>query len=147
MAASPAKPDQALVTTWVVQMIGTVVIAAVVIWFFRSTGPMFDQGATAWPLYALCAAVAAIIPALLYLRNFKHVLDVDRAAAQREGRPDPAIRPVLLRALAIGLALCDLPQALGVVHLMLGGESRWFLAATLVTLALKISYRPFEKLR
>ena len=148
MAASPANPDQALVTAWVVQMIGTIVIAGVVIWFFRAMGPMFDAGNTRWPLYALYAGVAAIIPSVLYLRNFKHVLDTDRQAAQANGgQPHPAIRPVLLRALAIGMALCDLPQAFGVVHVMLGGETRWFYGATLVTIALKLAYRPFERLR
>jgi hypothetical protein len=32
------------------------------------------------------------------------------------------------------------------VHVLLGGETRWFLGATLITLALRLAYRPFERL-
>ena len=31
----------------------------------------------------------------------------------------------------------------GVIYLLLGGQTRWFLMATLVTIALRITYRPF----
>lgn len=147
MAASPANPNQTLVTLWVVQLITTVVITGVVLVFFRSVGPILKGGDTAWPLYALYAATALIIPPILYLRNFKEVLDVDREAVRKLGKPDPAIRAVLTRALAVGCTLADLPQALGVLHLLMGGETRWFLGSALVTLALKLSYRPFERLR
>ena len=36
-------------------------------------------------------------------------------------------------------------MALGVVQLFFGGEQRWFLGATLVTIALRLSYRPFKR--
>ena len=148
MAASPANPNQTLITLWVVQLITTVVITGVVLIFFKSVGPILKSGDSSWPLYALYVGVALIIPPILYLRNFKEVLDVDREATrQRGGTPDPAIRAVLTRALAVGCTLSDLPQALGVLHLLMGGESRWFLGACVVTLALKLSYRPFERLR
>jgi hypothetical protein len=147
MSAAPANPNQPLVTLWVVQMIGTLVIAGVALVFFRSTGVMF-KGDPQWPVYALYAMFASLLLPLLYLRNFKEVLDADTAALKAAGGvPDPAIRPVLLRALRVGGALSELPQAFGVVHVMLGGETRWFLGATLVTIALRLAYRPFEKLR
>jgi len=63
------------------------------------------------------------------------------------GVPEPGIRIVLMRALRVGGALSELPQAFGVLHLLLGGETRWFLAATVVTIALRLSYRPFERRR
>ncbi|APV51241.1 hypothetical protein BWI17_17075 [Betaproteobacteria bacterium GR16-43] len=146
MAAAPANPQQPLINTWLGQLVGTMVLAGVVMVFFR-TGIEGWKGIDAkWQLYALYAGVAAIIPALLYLTNFKQVLDVDRAAQQANGgRPDPAIRKVLVRALTVGGALCELPQSFGVLHLLLGGETRWFLGATMVTIALRLSYRPFER--
>jgi hypothetical protein len=149
MATHAANPNQALVNAWLVQMIGTVVLAGAVLMFFKS-GVMpkapGTEGGINWPLYALYAATAAIIPAMLYLRNFSHVLHVDRAAMQANGGvPDPTIRPVLMRALRVGGALSELPQAFGVLHLILGGETRWFLGATVVTIALRLSYRPFER--
>ena len=148
MAAAPANPQQALVTAWLVQMIGTVVLAGIVIVFFRSSGTVLKDVDPKWTLYALYAATAAIIPPILYLRNYKRILDLDRVGvAALGGRPDPEVRAYLLRALRIGGALCELPQAFGVVHVLLGGETRWFLGATLVTIALRLSYRPFERLR
>jgi hypothetical protein len=36
-------------------------------------------------------------------------------------------------------------MALGLVYLLLGGEMRWFLGATFLTIALRLSYRPFTK--
>jgi hypothetical protein len=50
-----------------------------------------------------------------------------------------------MRALAIGGALCEIPMAMGVVQLFFGGETRWFLGATLVTIALRLSFRPFVR--
>jgi hypothetical protein len=148
MSATPAGPNQPLVTLWVVQMIGTIVIAGVVIVFFKSTGAVIKGVDASWALYALYAMTACIIPPILYLRNFKHVYDVDKAAMQRNGGvPDPQIRVVLHRALRVGGALSELPQAMGVVHILLGGELRWFYGATLITIALRLSYRPFERLR
>ena len=151
MATPAANPNQPLVNAWLVQMIGTVVLAAAVMIFFKSGSMPRTPGAEGginWPLYALYGATAAIIPAMLYLRNFSHVLAVDRAAMQANGgAPDPTIRPVLMRALRVGGALSELPQAFGVLHLILGGETRWFLAATVVTIALRLSYRPFDRRR
>lgn len=148
MSAAPANPNQPLITLWVVQLIGTLVIAGVVLVFFRSVGAPIKGTEPAWALYALYAMVALVIPPILYLRNFKEVLDVDAEAMKRNGGvPDPAIRAVLARALRVGGVLSELPQAMGVVHVLLGGETRWFLGATLITIALRLSYRPFEKLR
>jgi hypothetical protein len=36
-------------------------------------------------------------------------------------------------------------MAMGVLHLLFGGETRWFLGATLLTIVLRLSYRPFKK--
>jgi hypothetical protein len=52
---------------------------------------------------------------------------------------------LLKKGLSIGGALCELPMAMGVVQLFFGGETRWFLGATLITIALRLSYRPFNK--
>ena len=146
--ADPRNPQQQLVTEWAVQMIGTVVLAAVVLIFFRSSDTIMRDLDPKWALFALYAATAAIIPPLLYLRYFKRVLDVDRSATlARGGTPEPDLRAVLMHAIRVGGALCELPQAVGVVHVLLGGQTRWFLCATLVTLALRLSYRPFERLR
>jgi len=128
-------------------MIGTVVIAAVVIAFVGSSGALFKVSDPAWADYALGAALVAVAPALLYLPNFKVRLDVDAQALKHQaGRPDPAVRQALQKSLAVGGALCELPQALGLVHLLLGGQTRWFLAATLVTIVLRFSYRPIVEL-
>jgi len=144
MSSTPANPNQTLVVLWLGQMIGTIVIAAVVIAFLGSTGSPFKGIDTQWAQYALAAGLLAIIPALLYLPTFKARLDDDAAAAKRQaGTPDASRRQALQKALTIGGGLCELPQAFGLVHLLLGGETRWFLGATLVTLVLRVSYRPF----
>jgi hypothetical protein len=60
------------------------------------------------------------------------------------GVPDPTARAELLRRLYVGGALAELPLALGAVYLMAGGENRWFIGAACVSLALRLSYRPFR---
>jgi hypothetical protein len=148
MSAAPANPNQPLITLWVVQLIGTIVIAGVVMVFLRTAGTAIKGADPEWAVYALYAMMALVIPPVAYLRNFKEVLDVDTAAMKANGGvPDPRIRPVLARALRVGGVLSELPQAMGVVHVLLGGEARWFLGATLITIALRLAYRPFEKLR
>jgi hypothetical protein len=36
-------------------------------------------------------------------------------------------------------------MAMGVVHLLVGGQMRWFVGATLITIVLRLSYRPFTR--
>jgi len=138
---------QGLVTAWVAQLVGTIVIAAVVMVFIRAMGPPLGaaEGNADWKKYAIYAILLAGAPALLYLRTFKALLDADFAAERKRGMPDPQLRQKLSRALSIGGALCELPMALGVLQLFFGGEQRWFLGATLVTVAIRLSYRPFDK--
>ena len=137
---------QALIATWVAQMIGTIVLAAVVLAYVRSAGaPFATTGESEWRKYAMLGILVAIAPALLYLRTFKARLNADEAAAEARGAPDPALRAILRKSLAIGGGLCELPMAMGVVQLFFGGETRWFLGATLVTIALRLSYRPFNR--
>ena len=144
MSGAALKTRQGLIASWVAQMIGTLVLAAVVMVFVRSlTAPMGDQAD--WKRYAMLGILIGITPALLYLRTFKPLLDADLAAEKTRGAPDPELRRRLARALAIGGALCEIPMAMGVVQLFFGGELRWFLGATLVTIALRLSYRPFTK--
>jgi hypothetical protein len=135
---------QPLITSWLAQMIGTVVLACVVMAYVRSAGAPFGAGAESeWKRYAMFGIVAAIAPALLYLRTFKRLLLADEAAVVQHGAPQAGPRTALARALALGGALCELPMAMGVVQLLLGGETRWFVAATLVSIALRASYRPY----
>ncbi|MEO7743695.1 MAG: hypothetical protein ABIR98_12210 [Usitatibacter sp.] len=137
---------QPLIASWVAQMIGTLVLAAVVLAYVRSAGaPFAISGESEWRKYAMVGILGSIAPALLYLRTFKRRLNADEAAALARGFPDPGLRALLRKGLAIGGALCEIPMAMGVVQLFLGGDTRWFFGATLITIALRLSYRPFNK--
>jgi hypothetical protein len=142
MSAAPQSPRQALVATWGAQIVGTIVIAVVVYYYFRYAGSPF-AGNEEWARWAQNAILLAALPAMMYLRKYKPWLDADAKALRLHGRPDPAVRTGLLRSLAVGGALCELPMAMGVVHLLLGGQPRWFVGAALITIALRLSYRPF----
>ena len=143
--AAPHNPRQAPVATWVGQMVGTLVLALAVFYFIREKGIALPQVDPDWKRYAAGAALLGVIPAMLYLRIFKEALNADDAAIRARGFPDPAIRPIFMRALVIGGALCEIPMAMGVLHLLFGGETRWFVGATCITIALRLSYRPFLK--
>jgi hypothetical protein len=78
------------------------------------------------------------------VRRFSAALNADIAAARTGGAPDPSARAELLRKLQVGGVLCELPLALGVLYLMAGGEKRWFVTAACVSIALRLSYRPFR---
>ena len=146
MSIPAPKTRQQLVQLWIVQMIGTLVLMAVVLAFARNTDLKLGSMSDEWKKYLMFAVLAAGAPALLYLRHYKRVLLQDAALErQNGGRPHAEARAILMKALALGGALCELPMALGVVQLLFGGEQRWFLGATLVTIALRLSYRPFEK--
>ena len=143
--SAPQSARHGLVATWVAQMIGTLVLAGAVLVFVRSMGAPFSDQDSDWKRYAMAGILVGVAPALLYLRTFKPLLDADEAAVQSRGAPDPGVRQALLKSLAIGGALCEIPMAMGVVQLFFGGETRWFLGATLVTIALRLSYRPFTR--
>jgi hypothetical protein len=144
-AASPQAHRQAPVASWISQMIGTIVLAAVVLYFARTIGTAMGEPQPDWQRYAMLGVLVGIAPALLYLRTFKPALDADEAAIRKLGAPDPAARARLMRTLAIGGALCEIPMAMGVVQLFFGGETRWFLGATFITIAMRLSYRPFTR--
>ena len=144
-AAPPQSHRQVPIATWIAQMIGTLVLAAVVLAFVRQIGGVFGDTNPDWKQYAMLGILVGIAPALLYLRTFKPLLDADEAAVRARGEPDRPTRAALMRALAIGGALGEIPMAMGVVQLFFGGETRWFLGATFITIALRLSYRPFTK--
>jgi hypothetical protein len=146
MSGATPQPRQALVASWVAQMVGTVVIAAVVLAFVKGIGAPLSSGAYDFQRLMMGAILVAAIPALAYLRVFKPLLLADEAALKARGVPDPVARKALLRSLSIGGALCELPMALGVIHLFFGGDTRWFIYATLITIVVRLSYRPFTKL-
>lgn len=146
MSGAAPQPRQALVASWVAQMVGTVVIAAVVLAFVKSIGAPLSTGAYDFQRLMMGAILVAALPALAYLRVFKPLLLADEAAVKARGAPHPETRKALLRSLTIGGALCELPMALGVIHLFLGGDTRWFIYATLITIVVRLSYRPFTRL-
>ncbi len=146
MKGAAPNPRQATITAWFAQMVGTVVVSIVVLAFVKGVGAPFAGAHYDWQRYIMSAVLGATFPALLYLRRYKARLNADEAALQaRNGIPDPAARAALLRSLSLGSALCELPMAVGVLHLFLGGDSKWFIGATLITLAIRLSYRPFFK--
>ena len=145
MTTTAPNDRQRLVSLWLAQMVGTIVLAAVVLAFVRNAGASFAGGDAEWRRYAMFGILAGVAPALLYLRTFKMLLDADEAAVRKNGAPDAFLRSALSKSLAIGGALCEIPMAMGVVQIFFGGETRWFLGAVLVTIALRLSYRPFIK--
>jgi hypothetical protein len=145
MSGTAPDPRQALLSVWIAQVVGTIVLAIIVATFVKKAGAPFS-GAAQLQRYIFTAILAATVPALYHLRAYKARLDADAAAMRaRGGAPDPALRQALLRSLAIGGALCELPMAIGALFLFTGGEAQWFVGATLVTLAMRLSYRPFVR--
>jgi hypothetical protein len=122
-----------------------VAIAFAIYLFFGDAAPLIRGLDPDWTRYGFYGILAASVPALWYLRRFKRTLNADVAVTrERNGVPDPKLRVELLRRLSLGGALCELPLALGVIYLLAGGEKRWFVAAACVSLALRLSYRPFK---
>ena len=135
-----------IVVAWAVQVVQTLVLFGVVLLFVNEIGGRAGTLGKEWERYALYGLLAAALPAMLYVRWFKRILNQDEAAMHaREGAPEPGIRTTLKRALALGGVLCDLPMALGVLILMFGGDKRYFIGGTLITLAIRLSYRPFVR--
>ncbi len=145
MSAASPKGAPSPVFVWLGQLAGTVVIAAVIVYFFKSGVPFAGKDPD-FARYALIGGLLSCAAPLGYLGTFKARLDDDQAQARaRGGDPDPARRQALLKSLAIGGALAEIPQGFGLLHLVFGGEIRWFLVATMVTVALRLSYRPFTR--
>ena len=145
MTAAPIT-RQGLVQKWIAQMVTALVICGVVSVFVRNGNLQLGTYPEGWQRYMIFALLASCAPALLYLRWYKAILLQDlRLERERGGTPDPAARLLLSRALGVGGALSDLPMALGVLQLMLGGEMRWFLGGTMISIAMRLSYRPFMK--
>ena len=144
MSATAPHPRQGLVVAWVAQMVGTIVLAVVVAAWVKARGAPFASESFGFERYVFTAILAATIPALYFLRPYKAKLDADAAAIrERGGTPDAARRQAVLRSLSLGGALCELPMAVGALDLFFGGDMRWFAGATFITLALRLSYRPF----
>ena len=145
MTAAPLS-RQALVQKWIVQIVTALVLCGVIIAFVRDGNFQLGNFQDPWKRYGLYALLLACVPALLYLRRYKAILDQDlRLERERGGTPDPEARTLLARALGLGGALCDLPMAFGVLQLLTGGENRLFLGGTMLAIALRLSYRPFTK--
>ena len=148
MPPNPLPTRRTLITVWIVQIVQSLVLAGVVLLFVDRIGGAAGTLGKEWERYALYGLLAAALPAMLYVRWFKRILNQDEAAmSTRGGDPEPGIRNTLRRALTLGGALCDLPMALGVLLLMFGGDKRYFIGGTLLTIAVRLSYRPFMRPR
>jgi hypothetical protein len=145
MSAAHVKSRQGLVQLWVVQLVGTVVLCGMVYLFMRSGNYQLGTLDDAWKRYLMLGVLGSAAPAMLYLRHYKALLLQDLRLERERGSPDPRARTLLTKSLALGSALCELPMVIGVGQLLFGGEMRWFLGATMVTLAVRLSYRPFMK--
>ena len=147
MSTPQPSAAQSPIAVWAAQIGGTIAIAIAIYLFFGEGTPFFSRADPEWMRYGLYGILAAAVPAFSYIRKFAAALDADIAATSaRGGQVDPQTRAELLRRLRIGGVLCELPLALGAIYLMAGGERRWFLTAACVTIALRLSYRPFRKL-
>jgi hypothetical protein len=145
--ATPLTQQSQPVLVWGAQLAGTVAIAIAIYLFLGRGAPVFAHVDPEWTRFGVYGILAAGIPAVMYVRKFKRALNADIAAVKREGAPDPRLRQDLLRKLSLGGALCELPLALGALYLMAGGESRFFVGAAAVSVALRLSYRPFTAKR
>lgn len=146
MSGTAPNPRQGLVAAWIAQMVGTIVLALVVAAWVKTRGAPFASAAFGFERYVFTAILAATVPALYFLRPYKAKLDADAAAIREHGgTPDAARRNAVLKSLSLGGALCELPMAVGAFNLFFGGEMRWFAGATFITLALRLSYRPFVR--
>lgn len=143
----PQPSGQSPVSVWAAQIAGTIAITIAIYLFFGEGSPFFSRANPEWMRFGLYGILAAAVPALSYIRKFAAALDADIASSRaRGGLADPGTRGELLRRLRVGGVLCELPLAVGAIYLMAGGERRWFLTAAAVTLALRLSYRPFRNL-
>ena len=147
MTSIPILSRQALVNTWLAQMIGTIVLCGAVLVLVKTMGAPFSVQATEWKRWSMMAVLLGAVPPLAYLRTFKARLNADDRLERQRGAPDAAARMALRKSLTLGGALCEVPMAMGVVQLFFGGDTRWFLGATLVTIAMRLSYRPFLRLK
>ena len=143
MSVPAPHPSQPLILRWLSQVVGTIAIAGIVYAFF----PQLSGAAPADPAlreYIMFAGFVAIAPSMLYVRTYKRHLIADaRAVHEGGGTPDPAKRKAVMTALAIGGALSELPLAAGLGYLFFGGEMKWFMTAAVITLTLRLTYRPF----
>jgi len=123
-----------------------VAIALAIYFFFRLQGvePVAAPDSF-WARYGFYALLTAALPALSYVRKFKRSLDAYAGAARAPTGPSESLRIDLLRRMSIGGALCELPMAVGLLQLMTGGEMRLFAGGAFITLAMRLSYRPFTR--
>jgi hypothetical protein len=147
MTSIPVLSRQALVNTWLAQMVGTIVLCGAVLVLVKAMGTPFSVQENDWKRWAMAAVLLGAVPPLAYLRTFKSRLNLDDRLERRHGAPDAAARLALRKSLVLGGALCEVPMAMGVVQLFFGGDTRWFLGATMVTIAMRLSYRPFIRLK
>jgi hypothetical protein len=147
MISIPVQSRQGLVNAWLAQMVGTIVLCGAVLVLVKTMGTPFAVQETEWKRWAMMGVLLGAVPALAYMRTFKARLNLDERLERERGAPDAAARLALRKGLTVGGALCELPMAMGVVQLFFGGDTRWFLGATMVTIALRLSYRPFIRLK
>src|SRR5262249_21227629 len=142
---TPTQPPSPA-TVWAAQLGGTVAIAIALYLFLANAAPVFGGVDAEWRRYALYLIAGAGAPAIGYLRRYKRILDQDIAVTNsRRGVPEPDLRRELLRRLSIGGALCELPLAFGVISVLAGCEARMLVGGALVSVLLRLSYRPFRR--
>jgi hypothetical protein len=139
--SAPPTQDNPFTPLWVAQLATPPILAAVGYFLFADSAGQVEPALVERMAYAPLVVAALVIPALLFRARFRE--KIARLGQEwRQGRGNEETQASAMTALAIGVALCDLPMLVGFVAYLASGVLTALLVSCAASLALLILYRP-----
>ena len=139
--SSPPAQDNPFTPLWIAQLATPPILAAVGYFLFAGSANTVEPALIARMQYAPIVIALLVIPALLFRARYRERL-ARLGMDWRQGKSDSHTHSAAMTALAIGVALCDLPMLVGFLAYLASGVLMALLVACAASLALLILYRP-----
>ena len=139
--SAPQAQDNPFTPLWIAQLATPPILAAVGYFLFAGNAGEVEPAMIERMTYAPLVVAVLVIPALLFRSRYRERL-ARLGLEWRQGRNDAGTQGSAMTALAIGVALCDLPMLVGFLAYLASGVLSVLLVSCAASLALLVLYRP-----
>lgn len=139
--SAPRAQDNPFTPLWIAQLATPPILALVGFFLFGGNAGAVEPEQIERMQYAPLVVAVLVVPALLFRPRYRERL-ARLGQEWRLGKSDAGTQGNAMTALAIGVALCDLPMLIGFVAYLASGVLSVLLVSCAASLALLILFRP-----
>ncbi len=139
--STPPTQDNPFTPLWIAQLATPPLLAVVGYFLFADSAGAVEPALIERMNYAPLVVALLVVPALLFRSRYRERL-ARLGMEWRQGKSDALTQGSAMTALAIGVALCDLPMLVGFLAYLASGVVSVLLVSCAASLVLLVLFRP-----